>query len=324
MVMLSVAARERVRSSVPWWAKCGLKLALAPLPVGYRALRALSLAGHGGMQRPDFAYEVFRRHFDAADVPRKPSGFTVLEMGPGDALSTAVIAKAHGAASTCMVDVGPFATTDVDLYRKMAQFLAARGMAAPDLSSARSLADVLASCCARYETGGLASLRALPEASIDFIFSNAVLQCLAPRDLRETMDAMRRVLHPQGVCVHSIDLRDMMGQSLNHLRFSDRVWESAWFRRSRFYTNRLRFHEWMALFRSAGFDVELSEVNRWTRLPVARESLARRYQHMAGEELLVANMRVVLRHAPAARRPDRTRAPALCADRAAAESGAAA
>jgi len=289
------SARDRLRSAAPWWAKCAMKLALAPLPVDYRALRAFSLARHGGMRSPGFAFDVFRRHFEAADFRHKAGGFTVLELGPGDALSTAVVAKAHGAASTWLVDVRPFATTDVAVYRRVARFVAERGLTPPDLASSRTLADVLASCSAHYGTGGVASLRALPDASFDFIFSNSVLQCVPPGELPATMRELCRVLRPQGACVHSIDLRDMMGQSLNHLRFPERVWDSAWFRQAGFYTNRLRFPDWMELFRRAGFEAEASEVNRWATLPVTREALARPFQDMTDESLLVATIRVVLR-----------------------------
>jgi hypothetical protein len=298
--MLSTAARERVRSTVPWWAKCALKLSLAQLRVNYHLLRAVALARHGGMCKPNYAFDTFRRHFDAADFCNKPGGFTLLELGPGDALSTALVAKAHGAASTWLVDVGPFATTDLRVYRGVARALAERGLTPPDLSSARSLEDVLASCSARYETGGLLSLRALPEASVDLVFSNSALQCVPSRELPEMMKELRRVLKPRGACVHSIDLRDMMGQSLNHLRFSDRVWDSSWFCRAGFHTNRLRFPEWVDLFERTGFEVEVSELNQWTSLPVRRESMARPYRDMPEEGLLVATVRVVLRRPPAA------------------------
>ena len=296
--MLSTATRERIRSSVPWWAKCALKLALVPVPVGYAVLRALSLARHGGMTRPAFAYDVFRRHFDDADFRRKSGGFTMLELGPGDSLAMAVIASAHGAAATCHVDVGPFATRSVGVYRATAAFLAGRGLAPPDLSAARSLDDVAAACSARYETRGLESLRALPDASFDFVFSNSVLQCVAPAELPGLMQELRRLVHPKGVCVHSIDLRDMMGRSLNHLRFPEKVWESAYFRRAGFHTNRLRYPDWLALFGAAGFGVEAAEVNRWESLPVPRASLAEPYRDAAEDDLLVSTARVVLRPLP--------------------------
>jgi SAM-dependent methyltransferase len=305
--MLSVAARERLRSSVPWWLKCALKLALVSLPVDYRLLRGLSLAGHGGMRRPPFAHDAFRRHYEDGDFHRKAGGFTVLELGPGDALTAALVARAYGAASSCHVDVAPFATRDVAVYRAVARHLREQGLPAPDLSAAKSLEDVLAVCRGRYETRGLASLRALPGGSFDLIFSNGVLQCVPPALLLETLKETRRLLHPQGVCVHSIDLRDMMGHSLHHLRFGERVWESAWFRRAGFHTNRLRYSEWLRLFRSAGFDVRESEVNRWPTLPVARESLAPPYRDLPESDLLVSTIRVALSPSPTNTAPPNAR-----------------
>ena len=305
--MLSVTTREHIRSSVPWWLKCALKLALVPLPVDYRLLRRLSLAGHGGMRRPAFAHDAFRRHYDDGDFHRKAGGFTVLELGPGDALTAAVVARAYGAASTCHVDVAPFATRDVAVYQAVARHLSDQGLPAPDLWAATSLEDVMAICHSRYETNGLDSLRALPSESFDLIFSNCALQCVPPALLPETLKETRRLLHPRGVCVHSIDLRDMMGHSLHHLRFGERVWESAWFRRAGFHTNRLRFADWLRLFRSVGFDVRESEVNRWPTLPVASDSLAPPYRDLPESELRISTVRVALSPRVAETAPPDTR-----------------
>ena len=296
--MLGTEKRELVRSSVPWW----LKALEAGAGAGALPPAApLSLAGHGGMRRPPFAFDAFRRHYDDADFHRKAGGFTVLELGPGDALTSAVVAAGYGAAGSVLVDVAPFATRDVAVYRAVADFVRLRGLPAPDLSAAQSLDDVLTACSARYETGGLASLRALPDASIDLVFSNGVMQCVPPAQLPDTLREMRRVLHPRGVCVHSIDLRDMMGQSLHQLRFRERVWESACFRRAGFHTNRLRYGEWKRLFEAAGFDVRESEINRWPTLPVRRESLAAPFRDLPEPDLLVSTVRVAL--APRAAAP---------------------
>jgi SAM-dependent methyltransferase len=247
------------------------------------------------MMRPPFAYDAFRRHFDSADFHRKRGGFAMLELGPGDSLAAAVVARAHGASRTCHVDVGPFATRDLAVYRAAADYLAERGLSPPDLSAARSLEDVLAACDARYETRGLESLRALPDASFDFVFSNGVLQSVRREEFVDTMAEVRRVLHPQGVSVHSVDLRDTMGQSLHHLRFRESVWESRWFRSAGFYTNRLRFGAIIELCQGVGLEATPSEVNRWDHLPVPRKALAPAYRDLPEDELLTATVRVILR-----------------------------
>jgi hypothetical protein len=294
-MLLSLRTRERVRSGVPWWAKGALKLSLSRLPLGYATLRAMSLARHGGMDRPAWAYDVFQRHFDSADFHRRNGGFSLLELGPGDSLFSALIGKARGASSVCLVDIGPFAGADFSLYLAMADFLKQRGLDVPDLSGAKSVEDVLAACSARYEIDGLASLQAIADESIDYTFSNVVLQSVRRDQLSATLKELRRITHPCGCSVHSVDLRDFMGQSLHHLRFSQKVWESSWCHRAGFYTNRLRLSELVAACHYAGFETELAEVNRWAEIPLDRKKLAAPYQQMPEDDLLAATIRIVLR-----------------------------
>jgi SAM-dependent methyltransferase len=141
----------------------------------------------------------------------------------------------------------------------------------------------------------LAALRRLPDQSFDFIFSNGVLQSVRKAELLDTLRELRRLIHPDGCSVHSIDLRDTMGQSLHHLRFSERVWESDWFQSAGFYTNRLRLSEVAQICRRAGFEPEFAEVNRFPAIPVPRHKLAEPYRGASDEDLLVATIRVVLR-----------------------------
>lgn len=289
------AARKAARGAMPWWAKGALKIALAHVPLSYSVLRSMSLARHGGMEDPAWAWETFTRHFNRADFPKGRPGFSVLELGPGDSLFTALIARALGAGDCWLVDVAPYATSDVRFYKRMAEFLRERGLRPPDLSKAESVEDVLSACGAGYATRGLESLRQLPDHSFDFIFSNVVIQCIRREELPDTLVQMRRLLRSGGSCVHSIDLRDMMGQSLHHLRFSQGAWESNWVRDSGFYTNRFRLSELIELNARAGFDTELDEVNRWPRLPLPRATLAQPYRQMPEEQLRIATLRLILR-----------------------------
>lgn len=260
-------------------------------------LRHAGLARHGAMESPEYAMRIFGKLFDAVDFGRKAGGFTALELGPGDSVGMAVILRAQGAAASLHIDVEPFATREVDVYQRIAQCVADPGLAAPDLSHAASFEDVLAACNARYETGGLESLRRVPDESIDFLFSNSVLQAVRRDELEATLRECRRVTRADGVGVHNVDLRDMVGQSLHHLRFSERVWESHWFQSAGFYTNRLRLSELTDLCRRCGFDVSLPEVNRWDRVPIPRQRLAPPYRALSDDDLRAATVRIVLRPA---------------------------
>ena len=286
-----------IKGRVPWWTKLGAKTLLNCLPAGYGCWRALSVCRHGGMERPDWAYATFRRHYQSTDFARKGDGFVVLELGPGDSLFTAADPHAHGASGVYLVDVAPYANRDPAIYQAMVAFLAEQGFPVTALSGLATVAELLSACAARYETMGLASLQALPTASVDFIFSNAVLQHVHRSELAVTLGELRRLLRPGGACSHSIDLRDMMSQSLNHLRFSERLWESALVYRSGFYSNGSRLSEWVDLFRGAGFDHEVTERNCWERLPIARHRLAPAYRRFGDDDLRVATFHVVLRPA---------------------------
>ena len=104
---------------VPWQLKVAAKLVLARVPLNYRTWKRVGVFSLGAMERPDYALSVFRCHFDAANFARKSGDFVGLELGPGDSLDSAVIAKSFGALQTYLVDVGPFASYDLQCYRRM-------------------------------------------------------------------------------------------------------------------------------------------------------------------------------------------------------------
>lgn len=287
--------REGVRRS-PWFVKIAAKLVLKRLPAPYRLWKRLGLFEHGPGDDPAYGEAVFARHFALA---RPAAGFTCLEMGPGDALTTAVLARAHGAAATWLVDVGDFAGRAMAPYRLLAGRLTAAGLPSPPDDALADRTTLLAWSNARYLTGGLASLREVPDASVDFLFSQAVLEHVRLAEFAATLAETRRVMRPGGVCSHRIDLRDHLGGALNNLRFPRGVWESRLFAESGFYTNRLRRGDLLALFADAGFAAEVVGEERWPRLPTPRRALARPFRDMPDAELLVSALDIVLRPLPA-------------------------
>ena len=249
------------------------------------------------MEDPEYAYDVFRRHFERTPLAHSPRPFVALELGPGNSLASAIVARAHGASTTYLMDVDRFARTDMEPYRAMAQLLADKGHSVPDLSGARTIDDLLAVCDARYETGGLGSLRDLPDASVDFAWSHAVLEPVREKELLETMQQLRRVLRADGVSSHCVDLRDHLADALNNLRFSERVWESSLMAHSGFYTNRIRYRAMLDLFARAGFDVDEVGVRRWTAVPTPPAKLWGPFRDLDEDDLLVWEFDAVLRPA---------------------------
>jgi SAM-dependent methyltransferase len=276
---------------IPWWAKIGAKLVLSRLPIDYRWWSRLGLFKHGAMEDFSYAQQTFRLHFERC---RPAPGFTCLEVGPGDSLFSAVIACSYGARRVYLVDAGPFANTDPEPYCRLARELAAQGLPCPAIHDAKSLADVLAMCNAIYVTDGLAGLARLHSGSVDFIWSQAVLEHIRRSEFVPYMRELRRLLKPGGRASHRIDLRDHLGGALNNLRFSEALWETDWFANSGFYTNRIQFSRMCTDFREAGHGVEVLGVDRWQDLPTPRAVLAEPFRSVSDDELLVQGFDVLL------------------------------
>jgi SAM-dependent methyltransferase len=170
-------------------------------------------------------------------------------------------------------------------YREPVRFLAEAGI------------EYLAPCDAA-RTG-------LPEGSVDGHFSRAVLEHIGPPALREVLAEARRLIAPDGVALHFVDLHDHFQSQdpsitrINFLQFSEEEWlklagnEFA-------YCNRLRIRDLLDLFREVGFEVMRHE----TRVDGASLEALRagfqvhdRFRSYPPEELCTTELRVLLRAA---------------------------
>ena len=88
----------------------------------------------------------------------------------------------------------------------------------------------------------------IPSASVDFVWSNAVLPYARRDGFLPFLREPRRIQRPAGIGSHRIPIKDVIGGKLNDLWFRERVWESSFMANSRFYTNRLRYLELLRLF----------------------------------------------------------------------------
>lgn len=285
-----------MRELIPWWGRIGAKLVLSRLPLEYRQWQKLSLFRHGAMHNPAYALAVFRKHFAAARLPTG-AGFTAMELGPGDSLASAVIAAAHGATRTYLVDSGAFAMTEPAIYRDLSRYLRSEGLRPPDLERVHDMATLLQACRGSYATDGLASLRELPAAAVDFVWSQATLEHIRRNEFADTAREIRRIIRQNGICSHHIDLKDHLGGALNNLRIPSRWWETEWMARSGFYTNRIRMAEMLHVFESAGFQVASLVATRWQDLPTPVKALAPEFRNCDRADLLVQSFTVSLRAA---------------------------
>lgn len=279
---------------IPWWAKLSAKVALSRLPFGYRSWAALGLFRHGAMVDPSYALKVFCAHLDRAELLAKHSGFTCLELGPGDSLLSAPIACGYGAQRCYLVDSGDFASREMQPFNELLDLLESRGAHIENLRGAGDWNDVLSRCHASYCVDGLDSLRSIPDASVDFVWSQAVLEHVRKHEFRATIRELKRILRKGGSCSHTVDLRDHLNGHLNNLRFSERRWESALFVNSGFYTNRIRFAEMLRIFESEGFNAAIVSKSMWDKVPTPRTLLDCQFSALPDIDLLTCEFDVVL------------------------------
>ena len=246
------------------------------------------------MNRSAYALAVFKGHVDRAGLAERLSGKTVLELGPGDSVATAVIAAAYGARAI-LVDAGRFSASDIRPYLELCNTLEAHGLSPPPLQGAKTIEDVLNVCRARYLTRGVSSLAEIETSSVDFVFSHAVLEHIRKAEFLATFRQIARVLRYDGCCSHKVDLRDHLGGALNNLRFSDELWESEWMASSGFYTNRICFRDMCRAFEESGFQVTVLGVAKWPNLPTPQKAMAAPFRSAQPEELLVRGFDVMLR-----------------------------
>lgn len=276
-----------------WIVKIVAKIVLARLPLPVSFWRAVKLFRHGAMDNPAYALKIFKLHYARWTRPH-PEGWTCLELGPGDSLLTALIAKAQGAGKVYLLDAGNFASTEISAFLDVAQRLKAEGLAVPDLQNCQTIEQILEKCSATYLTNGLEDLRKIPAGSVDFAFSNAVLEHVRAGEFEATMVELARITAPTGQQSHIVDLRDHLHNSLNNLRFSALVWESRLFSRSGFYTNRLRRCQIVQMMEKAGFEVEATSQTTWPQLPLGKDQMHPDFRTYSESELMISTFDVVL------------------------------
>ena len=287
-----------IKSNLPWWTKIGLKIVLSRMPMAYQFWQEMGLFRHGKMDAPGYALEIFDSHiakvgWGASDI----AGKTILEIGPGDSVATAVIAYAYGG-KAILVDSGSYAKSAPGAYRSLCEVLAGRGLRVPSLTGDDTIEDVLEACDGEYITTGLSGWGEIASDSVDLMFSQAVLEHVRRNEFLATQRECNRVMKPDAKASHRVDLRDHLGGGLNNLRFSERVWESNFFSSSGFYTNRIQMCAMIDAFESAGFRVDVVDVRRWPELPIPRRKLDDAFADIPDEELRVSGFDVVLYRNP--------------------------
>ena len=286
---------SKIKRVIPWWLRIVMKIIISRLPLvgSYAFWQSFGLFRHGSMDNIYYSYRVFSEHMEKTKVhPLK--GKVLVEIGPGDGLSTAVIAASFGASSV-LIDEGNFVAKDTNYLVTLCDFLQKKGLSPPNISSTDNISEILLKCKSKYLTNGVQSFSKISDDSIDIIFSQAVLEHVSRQDFFKLAEECYRVCKSKAICSHQVDLRDHLGGGLNNLRFSNKVWESDFFKKSGFYTNRIQYDEILKIFKKAGFSCNEYAVNRWDNLPLSKNKLSNEFKHLSLENLKVKSFDVILK-----------------------------
>jgi hypothetical protein len=72
-------------------------------------------------------------------------------------------------------------------YKALVNCLKDEGLRVPDISNVSTLTEIVTLCDGKYLTSGLASLKAVPDCSVDFVYSHAVLEHISKYEFDATL-----------------------------------------------------------------------------------------------------------------------------------------
>ena len=171
------------------------------------------------------------------------------------------------------------------------------------LFAARNLADLLKRTNIEYLAPADAQHTGFGAASVDIQFSYTVLEHIPVDVLVGILREAKRILKPDGVALHHIDLSDHFAHDdpsisfVNFLQYSDQEWASI--ADNQFgYHNRLRGQDYAEIYREAGHNVLFWNAFVDQRSLVTLQhglALDRRFANVSPEALAVNVVRILSR-----------------------------
>tara|TARA_B100000989_G_C19525876_1_gene466854 strand:+ start:503 stop:1300 length:798 start_codon:yes stop_codon:yes gene_type:complete len=206
-----------------WQFKILVKLIISILKIPYRMQRIAGIGKHT-TNIEDKSKFLLSNYIEPYQKSFNKSDYILLELGPGDS-ATVLNYCLHHELSYISVDTGFFNKKDINRLDSSKDIINVSSDYDPNMRI-----NVL--------TGGSISLERLPSGTINYVFSNAVLEHIWKKDLKTVLDHTIRVQCPGGIFKHRIDFKDHLSGGLKNQFFPDFLWESRLFRNASFYTNR--------------------------------------------------------------------------------------
>lgn len=139
-----------------------------------------------------------------------------------------------------------------------------------------------------------------PDGQIPLIHSNNTFEHIPRSILQGIMQELKRVLSPEGVMSHYIDMADHYSYGdasigpFHYLRFAERSW--SWLENPFQAQNRMRISQYEALFTKLGLACKWSEIERGTEADLQRQVLAPPFANMKSEDIRVLYALAILKY----------------------------
>ena len=269
-----------------WILKIFLKIIFSRLNIPYSFWKKVKIFKHGQMEDFSYSRKIFEGHLNDMQRIREINNPVIMEIGPGDSLFSMVYSRRISSDKFYLLDIDDFANKNSKLYLRLQRKLEKEKYFSKKIRiNFDNFENLLISYNANYLTSGIRSLRKIEDSSIDYIFSHSVMEHVRKYELNDLIKEMYRILKPNGVISHNINYKDHLDESLNNLRFSERLWESKLFANSGFYTNRIPAVIMHKLFKKNGFNLVEEDFGRWDRIPIRRDALDKEFRKFSNDEL---------------------------------------
>jgi len=180
-------------------------------------------------------------------------------------------------------------------------------LSAPELKRAQSLIEAILKVESfdelyklldfEYVVQSSGSLAEFQPETFQLVVSGGVLEHVSRAALPTLLGETRRVLKPGGWAVHSIDTADHLEHydrtvsPKMYLSFSERTWQLLCENEVQ-YINRVQRGEWLALFKSNGFELVEEDARR---VDISHLKLAARYVNMERGDLACTVLKLALK-----------------------------
>lgn len=264
-----------------WRIKGAIQKVLGYVPGGSRMHYLLQRRG-GGLT--DFGREcdikvddwrLMMGHLRASSMPLK--GKTFLEMGTGWYPTFPFCLYLAGANRIYTLDLNPYLKPEMTIQladrleahtpliakesgRTDAEVDLAQLALVQALKEGKSVSEATKGAI-HYKAPADAANTKLPDASVDVVFSNSVLEHVPGPVIEACFTEAMRILKPGGIVFHSVNCGDHYAyvdksiDQLHYLQYSDAAWQK--WNNSFLYQNRLRALDFVEMAKRAGFAIEI-------------------------------------------------------------------